>query len=45
LVIDGPINGASFRAYIEQFLVPTLSPGDLVVMDISAVIRARRCAA
>ena len=32
-VIDGPINGTSFRAYIEQFLVPTLSPGDIVVMD------------
>ena len=32
-VIDGPINGASFRAYVEQFLVPTLSPGNVVVMD------------
>ena len=32
-VIDGPINGTSFRAYVEQFLVPTLSPGDIVVMD------------
>ena len=32
-VIDGPINGTSFRAYIEQFLVPTLSPGDVVIMD------------
>ncbi len=32
-VIDGPINGPSFAAYIEQFLVPTLSPGDIVVMD------------
>ena len=32
-VIDGPINGASFRAYVEQFLVPTLSPGDIVIMD------------
>lgn len=32
-VIDGPINGEAFRAYIEQFLVPTLRPGDLVVMD------------
>ena len=32
-VIDGPINGASFRANIEQFLVPTLNPGDVVVMD------------
>ncbi len=32
-VIDGPINGTSFRAYVEQFLVPTLTPGDVVVMD------------
>ena len=32
-VIDGPINGASFRAYVEQFLAPTLSPDDVVVMD------------
>lgn len=32
-VIDGPINGAAFRAYVEQFLAPTLAPGDIVVMD------------
>ena len=32
-VIDGPINGATFRAYVEQFLAPTLTPGDIVVMD------------
>lgn len=32
-VIDGPINGQTFLAYIEQFLVPTLTPGDIVVMD------------
>ena len=32
-VIDGPINGQSFLAYVEQFLVPTLSPGDIVIMD------------
>ena len=32
-VIDGPINGETFRAYVEQFLVPTLQPGDIVVMD------------
>ena len=32
-VIDGPINGASFRAYVEQVLVPALAPGDIVVMD------------
>jgi transposase len=32
-VIDGPINGASFRAYVEQFLVPTLARDDIVIMD------------
>jgi transposase len=32
-VIDGPIYGESFRAYVEQVLVPTLQPGDIVVMD------------
>ena len=32
-VIDGPINGRIFRAYVEQFLAPTLRPGDIVVMD------------
>jgi transposase len=32
-VIDGPINGHSFRAWVEQFLLPALKPGDIVVMD------------
>ena len=32
-VIDGPINGVIFRAYVDEGLVPTLKPGDLVVMD------------
>ncbi|MDQ0513241.1 transposase [Angulomicrobium amanitiforme] len=32
-VFDGPINGACFRAYVEQVLVPTLKPGDIVIMD------------
>jgi len=32
-VFDGPINGERFRAYVEQALVPTLKPGDIVVMD------------
>jgi transposase len=32
-VFDGPINGALFRAWVEQFLVPTLRPGDIVVLD------------
>ena len=30
---DGAIDGESFRAYIEQILVPTLQPGDLVIAD------------
>ena len=33
LVLDGPMTGEAFRAYVEQFLTPTLSPGDVVVMD------------
>jgi transposase len=32
-VIDGPINGDCFLAYVEQCLIPTLAPGDIVVMD------------
>lgn len=32
-VLDGPINGEWFLAYVQQVLVPTLSPGDVVVMD------------
>ena len=32
-LIDGPINGERFRLYVEQVLVPTLKPGDIVVMD------------
>ena len=32
-VIDGPINGASFRTYVEQVLVPELREGDIVIMD------------
>ena len=30
---SGPINGESFTAWVEQALVPTLAPGDVVVMD------------
>jgi transposase len=32
-VFDGPINGESFRAYVEQQLVPVLKPGDIVILD------------
>ena len=33
MVLDGAMNGAAFLAYVQQVLVPTLSPGDIVVMD------------
>ena len=32
-VIDGPMNGNAFLAYVEQVLVPPLKPGDIVVLD------------
>jgi transposase len=32
-VLDGPINGESFLAYVKQALVPTLSRDDIVVLD------------
>ena len=32
-VLNGPMDGESFRAYVEQFVVPILKPGDIVVMD------------
>jgi transposase len=50
LVLDGPVNGADFRAWVEQFLGPTLAPGDIVIADnlashkvsgIREVIKAR----
>ena len=33
MVLDGPMNGAAFQAYVEQVLAPTLRPGDIVVLD------------
>ncbi|KEY04330.1 transposase [Brucella suis bv. 4 str. 40] len=33
LVIDGPINGEWFEAYVGQVLAPTLKPGDIVILD------------
>ena len=32
-VYDGAMNGTVFLAYVEQVLLPTLSPGDIVIMD------------
>jgi transposase len=33
MVLDGPMDGLAFEAYVTQVLVPTLGPGDIVVMD------------
>lgn len=50
LVVDGPIDGATFRGWVEQHLAPTLRAGDIVVMDnlrchkvagVAEAIRAR----
>ena len=33
MVLDGPMNGAWFLAYVQRVLAPTLKPGDVVIMD------------
>jgi transposase len=33
MLLDGPMNGECFRAWVEQMLAPALTPGDIVVMD------------
>ena len=33
MVLDGPMTREAFRAYVEQVLVPTLRPGEIVIMD------------
>ena len=40
MVLDGAMHGAAFLAYVEQALVPTLEPGDIVVMDNLAAHRS-----
>lgn len=32
-LLDGPINGERFQIYVEKLLVPSLQPGDIVIMD------------
>jgi transposase len=50
LVLDGPMTGAAFLAYVEQVLAPVLAPGDVVVLDnlaahkVDGVARAIRAA-
>lgn len=33
MLLDGPMNGIAFLAYVRQVLVPELKPGDIVIMD------------
>jgi len=33
MVLDGAMDGAAFALYVQEFLAPTLGPGDIVVMD------------
>jgi transposase len=33
MLLDGPMNGECFRAWVKQMLAPALKPGDIVVMD------------
>jgi transposase len=33
MMLDGPMDGASFLDYVEQVLVPTLKPGDIIILD------------
>jgi transposase len=41
LVLDGPMTGEVFRAYVEQMLAPSLAPGDVVIMDNLATHKVR----
>ena len=38
-VLEGPMTGEMFKAYIEQFLAPTLTRGDVVFMDNVSVLK------
>ena len=40
MVLDGAMHGAAFLAYVEQMMVPTLVPGDIVAMDNLAAHRS-----
>ena len=40
-LLPGPINGESFRTYVDKVLVPTLHPDDIVVMDNLGSHRAK----
>ena len=41
-VFDGPINGKSFLAYVREFLVPVLRPGNIMALDNLGATKAAR---
>jgi hypothetical protein len=41
-VFDGPIDNPSFLAYVDQILMPTLRPGDVVVPASRILLKARK---
>ena len=44
MVLDGPIDGPAFLAYVEQILVSSLAAGDIVVMTICQLTSPPACA-
>ena len=43
-VLDGPMNRAAFETYVESQLIPTLNPGDVVVLDNLSSHKSARAA-
>jgi len=41
MILDGPMDGEAFLAWVRQFLVPTLSPGDAVIIGQSQQPQSR----
>jgi transposase len=41
-ILEGAMDGAAFEVYVEQVLVPTLRPGDIVLMDNLSFHKAPR---
>ena len=42
-LLDGPVTGERFRAYVAQTLVPTLQPGDTVILDNPGAHKVAGC--
>jgi transposase len=42
MIIEGAVNATAFEAYLEQILVPSLHPGQIVVMDNLSVHKGAR---